>query len=162
MSYTKRQFVEAALEEISIASYHFDASPDMLQSAVRRLDAMLATWNAQGIRINYLLPTEPENSNLDDETEVPDSANEAIITNLAIKLAPSYGRVVPTDTKATAKRSYNALLVQHSKPQEMQLGVLPKGAGHKAAGYSGDNYFPDVVEPITTGQDDKPILPGQL
>lgn len=110
MSYTKRQFVEAALEEIGIASYHFDSSPSMLQSAVRRLDAMLATWNAEGIRINYLLPTEPENSNLDDETGVPDSADQAIITNLAIILAPSYGKVVSAKTTVTAKRSYNALL----------------------------------------------------
>lgn len=160
MGYTKRQFVEAALEEIGIASYAFDVNSDQLQSAVRRLDVMLETWNAQGIRIAYEIPTEPENSSLDTGSGVPDSANEAIITNLAIKLAPSYGKSVSVDTKITARKAYNALLSLNSAPLEMQLpGTLPRGAGHKPY-RSGNNYLPEPSRPILTGQDGKEILPG--
>mgnify|MGYP000518919073 CR=1 FL=1 len=45
MSYTKRQFVIAAFEEIGLASYTFDITDDELSSACRRLDAMMAEWN---------------------------------------------------------------------------------------------------------------------
>ncbi|MFN9801061.1 MAG: packaged DNA stabilization gp4 family protein, partial [Bacteroidota bacterium] len=84
MSYTRRQFVEAAFEEMGMAAYTFDITPQMMESAARRLDAMMATWNARGIRIGFPLPLSPQDTDLDTETGVPDAANEAIIANLAI------------------------------------------------------------------------------
>jgi hypothetical protein len=82
MSYTKRQFVDAAFEEIGLASYVFDLTTEELASALRRLDAMMAQWNAKGIRLGYPLPTLAANSSLFSNSEVPDAANEAIILNL--------------------------------------------------------------------------------
>ena len=102
MGYSKRQFVAAAFEEIGLASYAFDLQPQQFESALRRLDAMMASWNALGIRLGYPLPSSPQFSDLDAQSEVPDSANEAIITNLAVKIAPGYGKQVMPDTKATA------------------------------------------------------------
>ena len=121
MGYSKRQFVTAAFDEIGLASYVFDLTPEQLQSALRRLDAMMASWNALGIRLGYPLPSSPQFSDLDAQSEVPDSANEAIITNLAIKLAPSYGKQVMPDTKATAKETYNTLLSRAAMPMEQQM-----------------------------------------
>jgi len=116
MGYTKRQFVDAALEEIGLASYTFDMQPEQLESARRRLDAMMADWNAKGIRLGYPLPSSPEDGSLDEETLVPDSAYEAIICSLGIRLAPSYGRVVMMETKATAKQGYDILLQRATFP----------------------------------------------
>ena len=48
MGWTKRQFVAQAFEEIGLASYVFDLTPEQLQSALRRLDTMMAAWNALG------------------------------------------------------------------------------------------------------------------
>ena len=56
MGYKKRQFISAAFEEIGLASYVFDLQPEQLQSALRRLDAMMADWNAKGIRLGYPAP----------------------------------------------------------------------------------------------------------
>ena len=103
MGYKKRQFISAAFEEIGLASYVFDLQPEQLDSALRRLDAMIADWNAKGIRLGYPLPSSPQDSDLDEETNVPDSAYEAIICSLAIRLAPSYGKQVMAETKTTAK-----------------------------------------------------------
>ena len=89
MGWTRRQFVEQAFEEIGYASYVYDLEPEQLESAGRRLDAMVASWNGKGIRLGYPLPSSPELASLDTETEVPDYANEAIYTNLAVKLAPT-------------------------------------------------------------------------
>jgi hypothetical protein len=132
MGWTKRQFVTQAFEEIGLASYVFDLTPEQLQSALQRLDTMMAAWNALGIRLAYPLPSNPQDSDLDEQTNVPDSSIEAIYTNLAIKLAPSYGKQVMPDTKTTAKESYNTLLSIAAMPNQQQMpGSMPSGAGNK-------------------------------
>lgn len=151
MSYTKRQFIQSALEEIGIASYDFDLSSEQYESAMRRLDAMAASWNAKGIRIGYPIPSSPENSVLDEETNVPDSANEAIITNLAIKLAPGYGKVVSAETRYTAKETIMTLMARASFPVEQQLpSSMPSGAGSKAIDIP---YLVPAADPLLAGQD---------
>ena len=93
---------------------------------------MMAAWNALGIRLAYPLPSNPQDSDLDEQTNVPDSSIEAIYTNLAIKLAPSYGKQVMPDTKTTAKESYNTLLSIAAMPNQQQMpGTMPSGAGNK-------------------------------
>jgi hypothetical protein len=132
MSWTKRQFINAAFEEIGLASYVFDLQPGQLESAMRRLDSMMATWNAMGLRLGYPIPSDPTQADLDENTHVPDSANEAIFTNLGIRLAASFGKTVSPDVKIAASSALKALQARLVSPVEMQLpGSLPAGAGHK-------------------------------
>ena len=153
MGWSKRQFIEAAFEEIGLASYTFDLQPQQLESAMRRLDAMMAEWNAKGIRLGYPLPNSPQDSSLSEQTLVPDSANEAIICNLAVKLAPSYGRAVMGETKMTARESYNTLLSRAAVPPEQQFpDTLPVGAGNKP--WNIDQPFVQrPVDPVDAGPD---------
>ena len=154
MGYSKRQFVAAAFEEIGLASYAFDLQPQQFESALRRLDAMMASWNALGIRLGYPLPSSPQFSDIDAESEVPDSANEAIITNLAVKIAPGYGKQVMPDTKATAKETYNTLLSRAAAPLEQQLpGTMPSGAGNKPWRVYDNPFIRPPVDPVLAGQD---------
>lgn len=154
MGYSKRQFVSAAFEEIGLASYAFDLQPQQLESALRRLDAMLASWNSLGIRLGYPLPSSPEFSDIDAESEVPDSANEAIITNLAVKLAPSYGKQVMPETKATARETYNTLISRAVLPMEQQLpGTMPAGAGNKPWRVYDNPFLRPPIDPVLAGQD---------
>lgn len=153
MSWTKRQFVEQAFEEVGYASYAYDLQPEQLQAAMRRLDSMMGTWNAKGIRIGYPIPSSPESGDLDDETNVPDSANEAIYTNLSIRIAPIIGKAVSMETKTAAKAAYNALLVLHTKSRQMQMpGDMPSGAGNKPWRWE-DEYLRDPVDPLLVGGD---------
>jgi hypothetical protein len=154
MSYSKRQFVTAAFEEIGLASYVFDLQPQDLESALRRLDAMMAEWNAKGIRLAYPLPGSPEASDIDAESAVPDSANEAIITNLASRLAPSYGKTLNPMTAITAKNGYNTLLSRAAVPPERQFpSTLPAGAGWKPWRDYNDPYVRPPVDPVQVGPD---------
>ena len=156
MGYSKRQFVEGAYEELGIASYAFDLDPEALQSALRRLDAMMAEWNAKGIRLSYPIPGSPGDSNLNDPSEVPDSAYEAIITNLAIRMAPQLGKTVSIDTKSTAKGGYNTLLSRACFPPEMQYpGTLPAGAGNKPTSNLNNVFVPEPVDSLAVGTDSK-------
>lgn len=153
MGWTKRQFIEAAFEEIGYAEYVFDLQPEQLETAMRRLDAMMATWNGKGIRLGYPIPSSPQNSDLDQETGVPDSANEAIYTNLGIRLAPTVGKTVALETKQAAKAAYNELLAKYTAPGEMQFPrSLPRGAGNKPW-RDDDPFMPEPGDPLTVGPD---------
>ena len=156
MSWTKRQLITQAFEAIGLASYVYDLSAEELQSAARILDGMMGNWNAKGIRIGYPIPSSPEDTDLDTETTVPDSANEAIYLNLALRLAPSYGRQVMQELKQFAFSSYRTLLRMTAKPPyEMQLPqTMPRGAGNKPWRDNRDNFIDRPVDPILAGDDD--------
>lgn len=132
MSWTKKQIIEQAFEEIGLASYVFDLTADQLQSALLRLDLLVGSWLAKNIRISYPLPTSPQDSNIDQEIDVPIQFNEALVLNLAVRLAPSYGKTLAPETKANAKLMYDQLLVEAAAPIEQQyVKTLPLGAGYK-------------------------------
>ena len=153
MGWTKRQFVLQAFEEIGLAAYVYDLTPEQLNSALFKLDAMMGTWNGKGIRIGYPLPGSPNNSTLDTQTNVPDSANEAIYANLATRIAAGYGKTVSPETKATARAGYEVLLSRAALPREMQMpGTMPAGAGNKP--WAVYNPFLDPPgDPLLAGQD---------
>lgn len=153
MGWTKRQFVYQAFEEIGYASYAYDLEPEQLEAAMRRLDSMMATWNGKGVRLGYPVPSSPELSDLDAETGVPDRANEAIYLNLALRIAPTVGKVVAAETKAAAKMAYNEVLQNAVMPSEMQFpSTMPAGAGNKPWRYD-DPFLQEPDDPLDTGPD---------
>ncbi len=155
MSWTKRQFVNQAFEEIGLAAYTFDLQGNQLQSACRKLDAMMAKWNADGIRVGYPMPSSPEDTDLDTETTVPDAANEAIYTNLAIRIAPGFGKVVSKDTISCAKQSYTALISWLKTPPKRRFTPqTPAGAGSKYWRTDSDPFMPTPPPTVDTGDDD--------
>jgi hypothetical protein len=154
MGWTKRQFVTQAFEEIGLAAYVFDLTPEQMQSALVRLDSMMASWNAKGIRLGYPVPSSPQNSDLDEQSNVPDSANEAVYLNLGIRLAPGFGKVVSVETKAAAKSAFDTLLSRAAMPPEQQLpGTMPSGAGNKPWRVYDDPFLRPPVDPLLAGED---------
>lgn len=155
MGWTKREIINQAFEEIGLAGYVFDLQPQQLESALRRLDGMMATWNGKGIRLGYPLPSSPGLSDLDQETDVPDAAIEAMALNLAVRIAPGYGKTVSPDTKASAKGAYNQLIAQFAKPIEMQLDsmAIPAGAGNKHWRGRKDPFLAPPTDPLQAGPD---------
>lgn len=155
MSWTKRQYIEGALTEIGLADYVFDLSPAELQSALRRLDSMMAQWEVRGIRVSYPSASTPSGSDIDAVTNVPEAANEAIITNLAKRLAPSYGKTVSQETLATARKAIADLTTFTARIPEMQFpSTLPRGAGAKPwRGGFDDPFMPEPSSPLLAGPD---------
>jgi hypothetical protein len=132
MSWTKLQFVNKALSAIGYASYVYDLQPEQLDSVLVSLDSMMATWDANGIKIGYPIPSSPQESNLADDSNVPDAANLAIYTNLALIVCPDFGKTAPQELKQNAKSSYTALLTYVVKANLMQFpSTTPAGAGNK-------------------------------
>ena len=155
--WTKRQIIEQAFEEIGLASYVFDLTADQLESALRRLDLMVASWQARNIQIGYPLPASPGNSNIDEEIQTSLNNNEALVLNLAVRLAPAYGKSLSPDTKATAKLLYDQLLIEAAMPYEQQfMRTLPLGAGFKRT----DQVFVNVpdLNPLIVENNDQMLF----
>ena len=150
MSYTKRQLVEAAMAEIGLASYAFDLMPEQRELALRRLDSMMAEWNTRGLRLGYPIPDNPADSDIDVDSNLPDAAWEAVITNLAIRMAPSYGKRVNVATATTARHALNTILARAALPAEMKLPAMPSGAGNKTID---DPFLPEPSSDLIAGLD---------
>lgn len=142
---TKRELVLGAFEEIGLASYVFDITPDELQAALRRMDQLMATWNSKGIRIGYSM-----GGGLDADCGLSDEAELPVLLNLGIALAPQYGKQISQDTRISARQAYDALLAKAiDMPQMQQSPLTPRGAGYKRRW----NIFNHPIDPIDTGKD---------
>jgi len=141
VNYTKGELVKAALTEIGIADYEFDITPEEEATGIRRLDSMMAQWSDKGIRISYNFVGSSA-----DEAGLPNIAQEAVISNLALRLAPTYGKQVPPEVRSTAKRALNSLYSEAAYPNEMQLQTTPIGSGYKS-GFESDVFFTPDTSP---------------
>lgn len=132
MGWTKQQFAEKAFEKIGLAAYVYDLQPDQIMGAVQDMDSMIAAWSENGINIAYPLNNTPTPS-IDEETGVPVSANLAIYMNLAVLIAPGFGKVLSQELKNQAANAYSALLnwATNPTPQMRLPGRMPIGAGNK-------------------------------
>lgn len=154
MSYTKRKLIEKAFSSIGLANYVFDLTAEQLDDARTSLDAMMALWESKGIRLGYSLPTNPDDSDLDDESGIPDQAAMPVFMNLGQILAAGIGKMVPREIKQTAHQGYLALLSKAQyPPTEMQMpSNMPSGAGNKP-GRTTETFLTPPEDRLITGGD---------
>lgn len=156
MGWTKQQLIDEAFSELALQGYIFNVGPDEQTSALRRLDSMMAMWNGKGIRLGYPIPSSADNSTLDQDSNVPDWANEAVFLNLAIRLCGGFGKLPPAATMATAKEAYAVVMQRMAMPQQTQMpSTMPIGAGNRRWGLAGDQspFFPIPKDPVLAGPD---------
>lgn len=145
--WTKRDLVQEAMEELGLASYVFDLQPEQLESVKRRLDVMIASWNAEGIRIGYPVGS-PTSGDLDDDSGVPDVAVEAVYLSLAVLIGPRFGKVVSETTKARAKQAKDILISRSITPPVQRMPPsMPSGAGNRRY----QPYIQRKPDPLTDG-----------
>jgi hypothetical protein len=138
MSWTKKQLIDYAFNELGLSSYTYDMMPEQFEIALNKLDAMLALWNSTGINIGYNL-SDINTNNINQDSGLADYMNEAVYLNLAIRLAPSYGKMVAPETKISAKQAYNQTLNKLVKAIPMQRDYFAiAGAGNR---YNRQNLF---------------------
>lgn len=146
--WTKRDLVNEAYGELALAGYDFDLTPEEMQTALRRLDTMMATWDVQGVHLGYASGASPTASDLDQPSGLPLWAVEAVYMSLAVKLAASKGKAIHPATARNAKSAYDALLsrVATDAMREQQIrGGTPAGAGRKTWRQINQPFLPPVV-----------------
>jgi|GEM_PF-6567499 hypothetical protein len=128
---TKREVILAAYEELGLAEYNFDISPEEMASARKRLDRMMAEWEAK-VTTGYMIPLDPDDSDENDECGVPDAIINAMAMNLAVRMGPSLGKVLSLETRVGAKNAYDGMLGFLAViPSIKYPSTLPVGAGNK-------------------------------
>ncbi len=126
MSMTRRQLITTAFAELGVSN-EFDVSPDELVRAIGNLNRLMTTWDGRSIRIGY-----SPGDGIDDETGIPQSAEDAVALNLALRLAPSIGKVPSPDLKRDARLAYLALLTRNVNLIPVQLPrETVAGAGNR-------------------------------
>lgn len=102
---------------------------------------------------NSATPSSPEDTNINAETNVPDFANEAIYMNLAVRLAPAFGKTVSPEIRLVADTSYSNMVNQAAIPTpERQLPqYMPRGQGTKPWRNVNNPYLNRPEDPILAG-----------
>jgi hypothetical protein len=78
----------------------------------------------------YIFPADGVESDPDDEAGITDSAFPMTYTNLALRLAPGYGKTVSAWTVKSAKDSLDRYLLNNLYvPQRCLPGTMPAGHG---------------------------------
>jgi hypothetical protein len=130
--WTKLNIITAAFNELGFANYLYDIDPAQLNRVLLQLDGLMGTWAAMGINIGYPLPTSPSGSDINQFSNLPAPAVEAVYMNLAKRIAPSFGKTLAPDAIVNARDSFTAMLLNLSViPDKQYPGTLQAGAGNK-------------------------------
>lgn len=129
---TKRQLVEMAYEECSLAGYEFDVTPEELFSALRQLDALMAQWRADSMDLDYNAPDTFGAGDLEDYSGIPDAAISGVAISLAMAKAPAMGKALSVETKARLSKAMSAIRAMTAlAPQQGWPPGTPAGAGNR-------------------------------
>lgn len=127
---TKRLPIDMAFQEIRLAGYEFDIDPVMLDSALTKLDLLMAEWAVSGINLSYNAPRVPGQGNLEDEIGIPNAALQAVSLYLAQRISPDYGKALSIETKASmAQAMANLRAMALTVPHMRFPANTPIGAG---------------------------------
>jgi hypothetical protein len=124
---TMLEVVEDALEELGVKTAEIPLTSDELQSGIRRVNDMLAEWSDSGITPGY----NPVLSG-SDELNIDRNAVAAVKYNAAIRLAPSFQKVVQPALSAVAMETKIALEASSVYIGEVAYpDTLPLGSGNE-------------------------------
>ena len=129
MNLAKIDIITAAFTEIGLVGYAADATPDELTAASTQLDRMIGKWAGDGLPVRFTTGS----TSLTAKITIPEWAAEAIVLNLAIRMAPSFGRTAMPATKADAAQALETVRKRSVIMQPMPIDnqVAPAGAGNR-------------------------------
>lgn len=131
---TKRTVINMAFEEIGLAGYEFDATPEEFASALRRLDVLMAQWRTSSLDLGYNTPAIIGQGDLDDESGLPDDSLNAVSISLALRVMPAIGKAMSAETRLALSQSMTALRAAYAViPTSRLARGTPRGAGNKWA-----------------------------
>ena len=120
--------IEGALKKIQVVSVAVPSSPEQITDGLIELNSMLNMWLSRGIKFQWTPITTPG-----EDVDEPIDATNAIITNLAVKLAPSYSKPVSQDLKNNARQEMDLVRSNYQVvciPDKVVSSTLPMGAGN--------------------------------
>lgn len=149
---TKNDLVIAALRKLGIASDATltDVEPQSTEDAVNDLEMMMSEWlgDGAGIDVGYMFAPEGSPATPGDDHGLPTNAINAVITNLACRIAPDYGREASAKLVANARYGKEQLVKLTASSRALAAKCLvgypnrmPTGSGNRLANNYGWRYF---------------------
>lgn len=131
MAILKSDLVKQALAKLAITGFDTEVNPEEIRAGVITLEELMAAWDASGIQIGYAFAPEAEAALAEAPSNVPDIARKAIINQLAIELAPQYGKEPSQLIYMSAASGMSSLLNAIAYIPEMNYGRrMPRGSGN--------------------------------
>lgn len=135
MTWSKREIIKGAFEEIGLGAFQYDLHPEDYQTALRRLNALVSEWSGAGAQTGYAGNNTPSTDDLDNDSNLPPDAVRGVICGLACDLAPGYGKQPTVKTMTAAQNGRNLMLAKSASdsiPRKQKNNyTVPAGAGHK-------------------------------
>lgn len=129
----KRQIIELAFGEIGIAGYEFSLTPEMINDALLRLNALMREWPYNLLK--YEQPTYGVGS-ADEGSGISFEYLNAVSAALALRTAPVLGATLSTEAKANLAKAVSVLHAQIATiPTMPRAPHTPRGMGGRV--YSG-------------------------
>lgn len=142
MARTKGDTVRAALAKIGITGYGYEIAPDELRDGLILLENLMASWDADGIKIRYNFANSPEEAQAESPTGMPDITNRAVDSNLACELADLYGKQVSQLVAGAAAAGYSQMLAATAYVPEFAYPTrMPRGSGNTLRNTRWSRYY---------------------
>jgi hypothetical protein len=132
----KGEYIQAAYQQIQVSGITSKPTPVEEQTALNRLNGLLLDWENKGLLLGWNVGA----GDTSDDSGLPDWAYEAVITNLALKILPLYGKVATKDQRDEAGDSYQSITLNCINNMEYP-DTMPVGAGNQRYGYSSRRFF---------------------
>ena len=104
MAETAATIITDALQEILVQASEQPVEASEMQSGIRYLNRMMSEWDALGYPLGFTVITNPS-----DLVTIPDGAINAVVLNLAIKLAQQYDEPISQSLAMAARDGMQAV-----------------------------------------------------
>jgi hypothetical protein len=121
-----------AFNELGLTPYVFQLQAEDIQTALNLLEFRIAQFDAQGIFLNWPFSDDPNNVDGDEDVQLPPYALIGVVSQLAIDLAPAFGKTVNPATLIKAKSGFETMISIGAIPDNVaENRMAPLGSGNK-------------------------------
>lgn len=131
MNNTKGSIINDAYSRLRISGLTVDPTPEDMEIGLSRLENMMSTLEARDVRLGYLFEDMPDPST---EHGVDGEHWEMMAANLAVRLAPDFGKAATQDLLLRAKSSMSDTYAITSALSARQVDAprtMPIGSGNR-------------------------------
>ena len=142
---TAAEIVADSLQEILVQASESPIEANEAQSFIRAMNRFALALDAQNITLGYTIITD-----LGDTVTIPAGAEEAFVKNMAVRMAPSFGAIVPPELAMQANEGMKTLaILGFSIGPSRMPNTMPTGSGNEGSGsFCGRRFFPSTGDQI--------------
>ena len=138
---TALSIIEDSYGEIRVKKAGIDLTEDEIDTAIRKLNRLMVEWDSIGIHLGFR-----KVSDSGEDTGIPDWAENATITTLAMRLASTFGKAVADELNLAQRISFKSMQNRSTEPVSVNYpDILPVGSGNDRWADDQSVFFVDTT-----------------